>query len=198
MTTDRDERFREWLQERGIEGTRRIVRATPSGILVSKFGEGFAATLFDAVDRLDALFDDEHVSRETTAVAARNPSQTRVAAWHEATLRILREAVDAGAITAAERAEVEAGVDSVAALLDTALWSGPTFATSDWTPSDGETEAFRDALARMDDADGLFARYYGEFEGLRVENHCPGVRVARRLLEQAWVICTGCPVPAVN
>ena len=50
--------------------------------------------------------------------------------------------------------------------------------------------AYAEALARMDDDSSIFTRYYGDFEGRRVENHCPGARVARRLIAQAWGICT--------
>jgi hypothetical protein len=64
----------------------------------------------------------------------------------------------------------------------------------DWQPRDSEREAFADALARMEDANSLFTRFYGDFEGRRVENHCPGAAVARGLLQQAWDICTA-PTP---
>jgi hypothetical protein len=184
-------RFPDWLHEQGIEGPRRIVRTTPSTILVSKFPEGFAAHLHEAIDRLDVLFDDASVARDVAALAEVEPAVQRVQTWHRAVLAILESAVDGGAVTPKERAEVEAGVDSVAALLDTALWSGPTWEDRDWRPAPGEVSAFDDALVRMDEADGLFARYYGTYEGVPVENHCPGVSVARRLLRQAWSICAG-------
>ena len=91
-----------------------------------------------------------------------------------------------------QRAEVQAGVDSVAALLDSVLWTTPLLGV-DWRVSAGEEAAFADAVLRMDDEQSLFTRYYGEFEGRHVENHCPGAQVARRLFAQAWAICTGTP-----
>jgi hypothetical protein len=194
---DDGERLLAWLRERGIEDERRVVRASPSGILVSKFPAGFAARLHDSVGRLGALFDDDAVGDATKAIGTSDPSVSRVAAWHGAVLGVLRVAEDAGIVTPSERAEVEAGVDSVAALLDTALWTGPTWSDDAWTPGEGEVTAFREALSRMHDADGLFSRHYGVFDGAPVTNHCPGVGVARRLLEQAWSVCTGTNVPSI-
>lgn len=195
MDAEELERFHRWLREQGIDEFRRVVRATPGAILVSKFPEGFAAHLHESIDRLDQLFDDEAVARDAAAIGGAEPTTARVQCWHRAVLGILQRAVEAGTVTARERAEVEAGVDSVAALLDTALWSGPAWGDAGWQTSAAEVTAFEDVLARMDESDGLFTRYYGTFEGAPVENHCPGVVVARRLLEQAWKICTGLEVP---
>ena len=50
---------------------------------------------------------------------------------------------------------------------------------------------FADTLARMDDDSSIFTRYYGEFHGLPVVNHCPGAPIARRLLAEGWQLCSG-------
>ena len=85
-------------------------------------------------------------------------------------------------------AEIRAGTDSVAALLDSVLWSSPHVGDS-YTPSESEQVAFAEAIARMDAHAGIFTRYYGTFEGARVENYCPGAQFARTLLAQAWAVC---------
>ncbi len=97
-------------------------------------------------------------------------------------------------LTADEQAEVRAGIDSVAALLDSILWSGPV-AGADYAILPGESDAYVEAVARMDEG-AMFTRFYGLFEGRRVENHCPGAQFARLLLAQAWTLCTGCPPPS--
>jgi len=189
MDADQERRFGDWLHEHGIEGRRRVVRATAEGILVSKFEPGFAAHLHDVLDRVAQLLDAAAVAAHYRALAGADAGSARVATWHQAAVALLARATETGIVSKDEAAEVEAGVDSVAALLDSVLWSGPACG-ADWMPSAAEQTAFAEALERMDDANSLFTRHYGDFEGAPVENHCPGARVARRLLEQAWTICT--------
>lgn len=187
MTTARDERFEAWLRECGIEGTRRIVRVSGDSILVSKLEPGFAARLHDAIDRVPELFDDPAVA---VRYAAAPPETTRVEAWRLVVNGLLAELGPPRGLDANQLAEIRAGTDSVAALLDSVLWTAPAVDAA-WSPSEAERGAYADALARMDDDSSIFTRYYGEFEGRRVENHCPGAQVARRLFQQAWGV-VGC------
>ena len=110
-------------------------------------------------------------------------------------MTLLKAAEDRRRITAEQRAEVEAGVDSVAALMSAVLWTSPAM-TGSYTPHDSERTAFLETLERMDAENGLFTRYYGTFDGRRVVNYCPGSRIARKLLDQAWRITTGTEPPA--
>lgn len=178
-------RFAAWLRDRGIETPRRIVRESSGSILVSKFGPGFAARLHDAVDRIPELFDSEAIRHGYRM----RPAEPRVDAWRLAVAALLEELGPQRGLDRDQLAEIRAGTDSVAALLDSALWSGPLVGDT-WTPSESEREAYADALSRMDDDSSIFTRYYGDFEGRSVENHCPGAQIARRLIAQAWDICT--------
>lgn len=178
-------RFERWLQDRGITEPRRVSRESADVILVSKFGPGFAARLHEAIDRLPELFDSARV-QDGYATRAGIP---RVEAWRVSVAEMLSELGPGRGLDRDQLAEIRAGTDSVAALLDSALWSGPTVGDG-WRPSPAEERAYAEALARMDDDSSIFTRYYGDFEGRRVENHCPGARVARRLIAQAWEICT--------
>jgi len=180
------DRFAEWLRDGGIEGSRRVVRASESSILVSKFDEGFAARLLDTVDAIPEFLDEECVR---AAYGLLPGSTARATAWHEAMRSILARAAQRNGLTADQQAEIIAGIDSVAALLDSVLWTSPKIGAS-YVPAAGEIDAYHDALARMDSPRGIFTRFYGEFEGARVENHCPGARFARAMFEQAWRICS--------
>jgi hypothetical protein len=184
--TDVSEELSHWLAARGIQGERRLVRASASSTLVSKFDEGFAARLHEAIDRLPELFDEDCIS---TLYRAAPPASSRAEAWRKAVAGLLPELGPARGLDPDQLAEIQAGVDSVAALLDSVLWTAPTVG-ADWAPSSAEQTARADALARMDDDSSIFTRYYGEFEGRRVENHCPGAQVARRLFSQAWAVVT--------
>lgn len=187
MEQDAAVQFETWLRERGIEGRRRVARESGDAILVSKFDAGFAARLYQALDRLPELFDSGEVRARFEAVPA---GTSRTEAWRLAVNGMLDELGPSRGLDRTQLAEIRAGTDSVAALLDSVLWSGPAVG-GDWTPSASEREALADALARMDDDSSIFTRHYGEFEGRRVENHCPGAEVARRLFAQAWDITTG-------
>ena len=180
------ERFGAWLSGRGIEGGRRVVREGEDTILVSKFDPGFAARLYQALERLPELFDTAAVRARFAASA---PGAPRAEAWRLAVDALLDELGSERGLDRDQLAEIRAGTDSVAALLDAVLWSGPVVG-GPWAPSAGELQAYADALARMDDDASIFTRHYGEFEGRRVENHCPGAPVARRLFGQAWEITT--------
>ena len=180
---ERETTFVDWLAERGIEG-RRLVRESGDAILVSKFEPGFAARLYEALDRVPELFDEAAVRRRYSALP---PETSRVEAWRLAINALLADLGPARGLDPDQLAEIRAGTDSVAALLDSCLWTAPTVG-SDWQPSTAEREACADALARMEDESSIFTRYYGEFEGKRVENHCPGTPVARKLFAQAWAI----------
>lgn len=189
MTTDGD--ILRWLRDAaGIAEPRRVVRRSPTAILVSKFDEGFAARLHETIDRLPEMFDDALVAERFAELAANEPDRLRAENWRLAVNSILgdgaaREGLHPGAV-----AEVRAGVDSVAALVDSILWTSPV-AGRPHVPEPSEVEAYDETRARMDAERGLFTRYYGSFEGVPVENHCPGSQVARRLFAQAWAICAG-------
>lgn len=192
---DRHNRLVRWLRdEAGVTEPRRIVRDEPSGILVSKFDEGFAARLLAAVEALRDVFDSGTVFKAYAAQGAVTPTLPRIDCWAEAIRGLLNDAVAASRIDAEERAQIEAGVDSVAVVLSTVLWTGPSF-VSEYSPYPGEIAAYHDAVERMNADNSLFTRSYGVFEGVPVMNHCPGARVARRLLAEAWTICTGLPEP---
>jgi hypothetical protein len=180
-----EQQFAAWLRTRGIETPRRIVRASESVILVSKFEPGFAARLLDAVDRVPEIFDVDVVRLGYLA----RDGEPRVEAWRLAVAALLDELGPPRGLDRDQLAEIRAGTDSVAALLDSALWTSPAVGDG-WAPSAAERDAYADALARMDDDSSIFTRYYGDFDGRRVENHCPGAQVARRLIAQAWDICT--------
>lgn len=195
MDAERLERFAAWLRDvAGIDEPRRVVRADASGILVSKFEEGFAARLLAAVDELRDAFDPATVSARYERAGRETPGIARVDCWAVAVRSLLVDAQEAGRITAEQRAEVEAGVDSVAALMSSILWTSPVFG-DELPPKSSEIAAYREALESMNAENSLFTRFYGEFEGVRVVNHCPGSRVARSLLEQAWRITTGSEPP---
>jgi hypothetical protein len=189
------ERFAAWLREQsGVAEPRRLVRRDADHILVSKFGVGFAARLHDAVARLPELFDEGVVSRRYRELSEGQPSAARVDVWHRAVGELLEGLGEERAIGSRRRAEVMAGVDSVAALLASILWSSPTVSDG-FAPSSGEFEAYEDAVVRMDAEDGIFTRYYGTFDSAAVVNHCPGAPFGRRLVAQGWRICTGLLVP---
>ncbi len=181
-----------WLREAGIEGPRRIVRTSESGILVSKFEPGFAQLLLARLEALPELFDIDAVRAAHAELATREPAATRVHTWHQAMLGLLTECAKQQQLDADQIAEVEAGIDSVAALLDSVLFMGP-LAGSNEPASEAERSACGEALERLDGESSLFTRQYGLFEGKLVVNHCPGSRFARELFEQGWAICAGTP-----
>lgn len=186
-----DEEILRWLRDvAGVLEPRRVVRRSASSILVSKFGEGFAARLHETVDRLPVMFDSDAVAARFAELVGDDPALTRAEAWRLASTALIREAAERQGLHPDAVAEVRAGVDSVAALVDTILWTSPS-GPEPSPPEPSELEAYRDTRARMDAERGIFTRYYGSFEGVPVENHCPGSQVARRLLAQAWAICTG-------
>ena len=191
MADPQAQRLDAWLLERGIEGDRRIVRASAEGVLVSKFEPGFAARLHDAVASVPKLFDLTAVTERFAATPAATP---RVEGWRLAVEALLADLAATRDLTREQLSEIQAGVDSVAGLLDSALWSAPVVG-SEWAPSPSEREAYADALERMDDDSSIFTRFYGEFEGTPVYNHCPGAQHARRLLDQAWAVVTGPTLP---
>ena len=180
-------RFERWLADRGIEGPRRVVRESEDAILVSKFEFGFAARLYRALDLLPELFDAACIEAR---YHAQPPATPRVEAWRLAINALLDELGPARGLDGDQLAEIRAGTDSVAALLDSVLWTAPALSDERWQPSEAELDAHADAIARMDDDSSIFTRYYGEFDGKRVENHCPGAPVARRLFAQAWSMVT--------
>ena len=184
---DRSAQFEDWLRTLGIEGSRRIVREASGVILVSKFEPGFAAHLHEAIDALPEMFDIEQVTERYRLATC---GTLRPEAWRIAIQMLLADTGPFRGLDRDQLAEIQAGIDSVAALLDSLLWTGPKTGV-EWRPSEAERQAYADALARMDAESGIFSRYYGEFEGVRVENHCPGAQVARRLFTQAWTVCTG-------
>jgi hypothetical protein len=82
------------------------------------------------------------------------------------------------------------GIESAQAIMDAILWSAPRIEDVA-RPNAGEVEAYRDFESGQGERD-LFTRYYGDLDGRRVENYCPGAPFGRRLIAQAWRICT-CP-----
>lgn len=186
-----------WLRDDlEVEGDRRVVRVTDQEILVSKFEAGFAARLHELLDRLPEIFDEAAVVEAYERMARTLPADTpRVDAWHAAMHAALAAAGERLGIEDSRLREVRVGIDSVRAVLEAVLWSGPAV-SDDYTPRSGEVEAYQDGLAALADERDIFTRYYGNFDGRAVRNHCPGARFARRMLAQGWRACTGTEPPA--
>lgn len=164
-------------------------------VFLSKFEPGFAPRLFEALDRVPQLLSEAAVSAAYAVLAHRRPEGARVTLWHEAIAGLLESHSGAANIGPKQLAEIRAGLDSVAAVMDSVLWSVP-LAGDTYTVAAGEVEAFRDVLADAASDGGIFTRFYGTFEGRAVLNHCPAAQIARVLLAQAWRICTGEPAPS--
>jgi hypothetical protein len=171
--------FDDWLTDRlGPGHGRRAVHVRSDRVLVSKVEPGLPLRVLEAVERLPDLFEPEQLRSRMPAGCA------PVEAWHRASRAVIERAVEAGALTGPERAEVLAGLDSVAALLDACLWTAT--GQPGWQPSAAELSALTELEQRLASGSvSLFTRYYGDFEGRRVENHCPGAAIARRLLAAA-------------
>lgn len=188
-----ERRFAEWLRSLGLPGEgRRFVRANDREILVSKVEEGLAARLYQTLDLLGDTLVAASAARYASLAAA-TPEATRVSLWQAAVMGVVEDAAARASLPGSAAQEMRVGVESVAALLDAVLWTAPA-AGADYVPARGEQAAYDDALARMSETNSLFTRYYGEFEGKPVVNHCPGVAIARLLLSSAWELCTA-PVP---
>jgi hypothetical protein len=185
-----------WMHdELGVEEYRRVVRVTDQEILVSKFEPGFAAGLHDLLDRLPELFDEATVVANYRKIATVLPADTpRVDAWHGAMHRALAQAGVRLEIDDMRLAEVRTGIDSVRAVMDAVLWTGPAVSDA-YKPRSGEVQAYRDGLALLADDRDIFTRYYGDFADRPVRNHCPGSAFARRMLAHAWLACTDTPPP---
>ncbi|MEO9255367.1 MAG: hypothetical protein ABI305_07510 [Tepidiformaceae bacterium] len=188
-------RLQEWLSELpGVTGERRVVRHDATRVLLSKFEPGFAPRLFEALERVPQLVSEPTVRRAYTELARERPGAPRVALWHEAIVGLLESHSGAANLGPNPMAEIQAGLDSVAAVMDSVLWSTP-LAGDSYTVAAGEIDAFRDVLADAESDGGIFTRFYGTFEGRSVLNHCPAAQIARGLLAQAWSICTGEAAP---
>lgn len=185
-----------WLKdEAGVHEWRRLVRLGDDEALVSKFEAGFSQRLFVLLDRVPELFDEATVVARYERMAAALPADTpRVDAWHATMHEACREAGERLGIPDIRLAEIRTGIDSVRAILEAVIWSGPAV-RDDYTPRSGEVAAYREGLAALADDRDLFTRYYGTFEERAVRNHCPGAAFARKMLAQAWRACTGTPPP---
>lgn len=184
-----ERRFAERLRSLGLPGEgRRFVRANDREILVSKVEEGLAARLYQTLDLLGGTLVTDTAGRYA-ALAAASPEATRVSLWQAAVMDVVDDAAARASLPDSAAQELRIGVESVAALLDSVLWTAPVAGVG-YAPAAGERAAYDDALARMNDTNSLFTRYYGDFEGKPVVNHCPGVAIARLLLSSAWELCT--------
>ena len=190
-----EERIRAWLAEMpGVTGERRVVRQDVSRVLLSKFEPGFAPQLFEALDRVPELLSEASVRAAYEPLTDSRPDAPRVALWHETVVGLLETYRERARLESKQLAEIRAGLDSVAAVMDSVLWSTP-LAGDQYMVSAGEMEAYRDVLTDAESDGGIFTRFYGMFEGAAVVNHCPAAQIARVLLAQAWVICTGTTAP---
>src|SRR5579883_1094724 len=124
MTAPSDRRFEGRLAAAvdGLDG-RRVVRRDANRILVSKFEDGFAAALHASLTRVPELFDLGSVEAKYLTLAVAEPRLRRAETWHLAMQRLLADLGAARGLAAEQQAQVRAGVDSVAALLDSILWS---------------------------------------------------------------------------
>lgn len=187
------EALQRWINDNlGIEGTRRLVRDDGHEALVSKFDEGFAAGVHELIALMPELFEESSVVAAYEREAA--AGGLRLDAWHRAMHAMLRAAGEREGISDLRQAEVRTGIDSVYAILGTALWSDPTVDEA-FTPGNGERVAYLEALESLSDGRDIFTRVYGRFEGRMVVNHCPGASFARVMLAQGWTACTGEPPP---
>ena len=195
-----DEHLRRWLlEEVGVEEYRRIVRDSDNAIVISKFEPGFSQELFATVDLLPELFDDETVAaeyhRQAELHADEPERRLRTAVWREASEAVLNRLCALRGIDEPRRMFVIPGIESVQAVMDSILWSAPRV-DQEYRPSAGEVEAYEEfQQAAMADAGpgaarDMFTRFYGAFDRRRVENYCPGAQFGRRLVAQAWRICT--------
>lgn len=185
-----------WLErEVGVDRLRRIVRATDEEILVSKFEPGFASQLHRLLDDIPEIFSEPQVIEHYRQTALTLPADTpRVDAWHASMHAALGVAGERLEIDDSRLAEVRVGIDSVRAVLEACIWSQPQVG-DDYTPRSGEVQAYLDGLATLQDDRDIFTRYYGDFEGIPVRNHCPGAAFARRMLAHGWTAITGTPPP---
>jgi hypothetical protein len=188
-----DEALRSWLHDEvGLAEYRRIVRQSEEAIVISKFEPGFSQELFALVDLLPELFDDAVVAAEYARVrlaclrAGESPQRTAV--WRKASEAVLDRLCAERGIDARRRMVVLPGIESVQAVIDSILWSAPSIADC-YEPHRGEIEAYSEFESGVGERD-LFTRYYGHLDGRRVENYCPGAPFGRRLVAQAWRICT--------
>lgn len=195
-STDLELRLLAWLRDAmGLDEERRVARVDAGVVLVSKFEPGFAPQLHELLDELPELFDQDAVERAYRRCAAESaPAEPRVAVWGSALHSLLATLGAERGIDDGRQALVRVGIVSVQAVLDSVLWSRPA-AGDDYAPLSGERAAYRDATQQLDPHRELFTRYYGTFEGRRVENHCPGAAFARVMLAHAWSVCTGTPPP---
>jgi len=186
-----------WLErEVGVDRPRRVVRVDEREILVSKFEPGFAAQLHRLLDDMPEVLNEAHVLEAYQRAALDLPADTpRVDAWHAAMHDALRAAGERLALEDSRLAEVRVGIDSVRAVLEACIWSQPRVG-DDYSPRSGEVQAYRDGLAALQDDRDIFTRYYGEFDGVPVRNHCPGSAFARRMLAHGWTAITGTQPPS--
>ncbi len=183
------EALQRWINDDlGIEGTRRLVRDDGREALVSKFDEGFAAGVHELIALMPELFEESSVVAAYQREAA--SGGLRLDAWHRAMHGMLRTAGGREGISDLRQAEVRTGIDSVYAILGTALWSDPRVDEA-FSPGNGERVAYLEALESLSDGRDIFMRVYGRFEGRMVVNHCPGASFARVMLAQGWTACTG-------
>ncbi len=191
-----DPELNAWLRGvADVDRPRRVVRVDDDRILVSKFEPGFAARLHELLDLMPELLDEGSVvAAYDRLAAATDPGASRTATWREALHAALRAAGERHAIPDLRQAEVRTGIDSVAAVLDSVLWTDPKVG-ADYAPGAGEVDAYRDGLQSLDPGRDLFTRHYGVWDGRAVVNHCPGAAFARVMLAHAWRACTGTPAP---
>jgi hypothetical protein len=193
--TTTEDRLRRWLAaEHGVAEPRRLAREDEERLLVSKFPPGFIARVGETLERLDILADPDPLAAAGAARAVRVPGDSRVENWRAAACDLVRERAGERGLSDEDAQLVTAGIESVAALMDAVLWSGPVTGDS-YEPAAAERDAWRDALARTEGSGDIFTRHYGAFEGRAVVAHCPGAPYARALLESAWRACTGTPPP---
>jgi hypothetical protein len=187
-----DEVLQAWLKEAlGLDEYRRVVRESDTTVVISKFPPGFTQELFATMDALPDLLEDATVAAEYDRIAAehaaRGEASLRTQVWRDASEALLERLGRERGLSAESLHHVLPGIESVQAVLDTILWSAPTI-TDDYKPAAGEIEAYEEFVA--DESGRIFTRFYGDLAGRSVENYCPGSQFARRLVAQAWRICT--------
>jgi hypothetical protein len=195
-----DSSFSQWLvSEAHVREPRRIVKTDETTILVSKVESGFAAELHNTLDLLGFASDDDFKLQIKDRMWDAYPANmSRVEAWRQSVKDILLEAGKKSSVPAVRLNEIQIGVDSVAALLDATLWTNPILADCSYQPAAGESKAYLENLEVLTDGSDIFTRFYGDYAGKSVLNHCPGALFARKLLSTGWEICSGIDTPKPN
>ena len=184
------EKFEKWLKVHAeINEWRRIVRVEEETILVSKFKEDFAHTLHKSISQIPEFLELNIIKMQYQNSAIVNKNIHRTKNWYQAINTVVNSHQSKIILNKSRIAEIQAGIDSVYSILETILWTNPKIMDT-YQPHEGEIIAYEDMLESMGKNTGIFTKYYGNYEGHKVVNYCPGATIAKTMLMQAWEVCT--------